>query len=126
MSLQPPPRIIDAFETEWKDWLWFLYKEQLLSGENLSVTNVSAAYTVISGDEVILADPTSASFTVDVHPGVNDRAIYVKNIAVSGSNIVTVDAAGVETIDDELTFILDPLESIHIVYSSEKNGWFII
>ena len=126
MAIQPPPRHIDEFTIEWKDWLWFFYRDQQLSGENLSVTNVSGAYTVVSGDEVILADPTSASFTVDIHPGINDRAVYVKNVAPLGSNIVTVDAAGVETIDYELTFILEPLESIHIVYSSEKSGWFII
>jgi hypothetical protein len=126
MALEPPPRIIEKFTTEWKDWLYFFYREQELSGESLSITNVSSDYTVVSGDEVILADPTSASFTIDIHPGVNNRAIYVKNIANTGSNIITVDAAGVETIDYELTFILDPLESIHIVYSSKKSGWFII
>ena len=136
MGIQPPPRTIDEFNQVWKDWLFYLWEQaqDLLSrviiledalaidGTTLKVTEVSTTYTSISTDEVIHADPASASFTLTLETGTANRRLYVKNANTTNANTVTV--AG--TIDGATNFILTPLEALHLSYNTTKSSWMII
>lgn len=122
MALQPPPRIIQKFTTEWKDWLYFLYEKTLYDGTTLKVTEVSTTYTTVITDEAIHADPASASFTVTLETGSENRRLYIKNVNTTNSNTVTV--AG--TIDGSTNFVLNPMEALHLNYNTTKSDWFIL
>jgi hypothetical protein len=80
--------------------------------------------TATSGTKIIKCDTTSAAFTVTLPTAVGNQAtLIVKKLA--GTNILTVDAAGSETIDGGLTADLyETQESITLI--SDNANWLII
>jgi hypothetical protein len=82
----------------------------------------SANYTVLNTDNVIQV--TSGSITLTLHAA-NDATrgnnpLWIKN---SGTGTVTVDGAGSETIDGQLTFTLGQYDSFILV--STGTEWII-
>jgi hypothetical protein len=89
-------------------------------------THLTSNYTetATSGTKIIKCDTTSAAFTVTLPTAVGNQAtLIVKKLA--GSNILTVDAAGSETIDGGLIAeMYEEQESITLV--SDNVNWLII
>jgi len=92
---------------------------------NVPVRSVSTTYTALPTDGVILADATSAAFTVTLPAAANvTNQMYVVK-KVDASNTVTVDADGSETIDGATTHSLSSqYDSVHVV--SDGSNWHII
>lgn len=91
-----------------------------------AITTKTAAYTLLITDSVILANATSAAFTLTLPSavGIEGRQYTLKKID-SSANAVTVDANGTQTIDGALTFSLaTQYQSITIV--SDGANWMII
>jgi len=106
---------------------------------SFTITNTggggSSAYTVVtktslytetatSGEVIILCDTTSGGFTVNLPSAVSNTAkITIKKIA--GSNNLTIDGNGSQTIDGGLTATLVRIyESITLI--SDNANWHII
>ncbi|WKD36492.1 hypothetical protein [Streptomyces xanthophaeus] len=67
------------------------------------IATKTSSYTVTSFDEVIAADATSGALTITLPTAVGrTRPVTVKKVDASG-NAVTIDGAGSETIDGQLT-----------------------
>ena len=66
---------------------------------NLAVSTKTAAYTATTGDDVILADASGGAFTITLYTasGNSGKVLRIKKIS-TGSNEVTVDGDGSETI----------------------------
>lgn len=86
----------------------------------------TGTYTVVSTDQVILADASSAAFTVTLPAAAanSGRWFRVKKIDSSG-NAVTVDGNGSETIDGDLNKIISAQYSAMLVVSDGSN-WHIL
>jgi len=98
----------------------------LAAGTSSSTTAVSSTpYTVLSTDEVVLVDPTSANITVDLPAaGSNSgRTVTIKHYSGS-TNTVTVDGNSSETIDGTTTIVLSTRASATLV--CDGVGWNII
>ena len=100
-------------------------QEQLLEIAPLSSTD--SPYTVQDRDKVVLADTASGAITVNLPVGRDQRMLYIKNIATSGSNNVTVTPNGSDDIDRLGTSLgLTPMDAVKIIYSEDEANWFII
>lgn len=89
------------------------------------VTTKTANYTILGTDTVILADATTASFTLTLPTAVGRTGKYyvIKKID-SSTNTVTIDADSTQTLDDGLTAVLTDQYEAVIVFSDGSN-WFI-
>lgn len=91
------------------------------------VATKTGAYTLLSAsDDVILADATSAGFTLTLpaSSGLTGRVFVIKKID-SSANVVTVDGNASETIDGETTLSLyNQYESVKIM--SDGTNWVVI
>ena len=97
----------------------------------INVVRASANYTAQETDIVILADPTSASFTITLKAGQDSRFYYVKNINTTNTNTVTIDPNGSELIDDGAagtasTYVLNAGDAIYIIYDSDNTTWWFL
>jgi hypothetical protein len=84
------------------------------------ITSASATYTILAADEIVLCDGT---FTVTLQAA-SARAgipVTIKNIGVG---VITVDGAGAETIDSNLTISILSMESYALI--SDGSNWWII
>ena len=92
----------------------------------MEVVSASAAYTMVDIDLLILADATSAAFTVTLltAAGREGRRIIVKKTDAS-ENIVTIDAAGSETLDGATTVGLTQKNAVR-EYVSDGTNWRLI
>lgn len=106
-----------------------------LSGGTLTNTGSSSAYsistktgnyteTATSGEIILLGDTTSGTFTITLPTAISNTAkITIKKIA--GSNNLTIDGNGSQTIDGGLTAdLVRVYESITLV--SDNSNWHII
>lgn len=91
------------------------------SAITLAVSTKSSAYTVASTDDVILADATSAAFTVALPTAIGwTKRITIKKID-SGANAVTVGTTGGQTIDGQSTRLLNTQFSSVTLISDNAN-----
>lgn len=93
---------------------------------NPLVVNKNSAYTITVLDEVILADASSAGFTLTLPTavGIKGKQFSIKKIDNS-FNFVTVDGDGSETIDDDVTMdIVLQYDTMKII--SDNANWNII
>ncbi len=91
------------------------------------LTSSDSPYTTSDDDKVILADTAGGAITVNLQPGRDERLLYVKNIATSGANNVTVTPDGSDDIDRTgVSATLTPMDSIKIIYSEAEANWFIV
>lgn len=86
----------------------------------LSVATRTTDYTVLTGDNVILANGTLA-LTLYTAVGNSGKVVTVKNI---GSGIVTLLAAAGQTIDGESSWIIDE-QYLSIDIISDGSNWHI-
>lgn len=87
---------------------------------------VTTAYTVNDEDHTVLASAAGAAFTINLPPcsAKAYRIVVVKKID-SGSNEITVDAAGTQTIDGSTTYTLSrQYQSVEL--HSNATGWSVV
>ena len=98
--------------------------------QQLGITYLVAGdspYTTRDGDKVILADTASGAITVNLQAGQDQRVLYVKNIATSGANAVTVTPDGSDDYDrtgGSITLAAATLDAVQIIYSKQEANWF--
>jgi len=85
------------------------------------VTSVSAAYTALSTDSIILANGTFAVTLLSAVTAGSGHLLEVKNV---GTGIVTVLPAGAETIDGDSSMILLNEDAIDLV--SDGSNWQVV
>jgi len=92
----------------------------------VAVVSVSAAYTMVDIDALILCDATSAAFTVTLLTAAarTGRRIIVKKTDTT-DNIVTIDAAGSETLDGATTVGLMQKNAMR-EYMSDGTNWRLV
>jgi hypothetical protein len=95
--------------------------------ENLQFTtrpptrSVTAAYSVLDNDAIVLANGTFAVTLPYAKPSTN-RSLAIKNI---GEGTITVTAQSGETIDGEATYVMDAqYDTVQII--SDGTGWQIV
>jgi hypothetical protein len=95
------------------------------SAFNLTVTAVSATYSILTTDEVILATAGSAfTATLPTASGVTGKTYTIKKVD-SSANAVTVEGLSTETIDGALFKTLSTVnESIRVV--SDGTNWKVV
>lgn len=84
---------------------------------------ITGAATVGSGTSVVLADATSAPFSVGLPAAASNdgRTITIKKTDAS-ANAVTVDPNGSETIDGATTYSL-PTQNKFVTVTCDGTGW---
>ena len=92
----------------------------------VEVVTATADYTMVDIDLMILGNATVAAFTVTLltAAGREGRRIIVKKIDAT-ENIVTIDAAGSETLDGYTTAGLTQLNSVR-EYVSDGTNWRLV
>jgi hypothetical protein len=98
----------------------------LLGALTTALSTKTTTYTITVADSVILADATSAAFTVNLPTavGITGRQYTIKKIDVS-ANAVTLDGNGSQTIDGATTRVLSTqYESVKVI--SDGANWFIV
>lgn len=90
------------------------------------VNTVTAAITLGDGFVVVLANATTAAFTITLPPASAGTFQYqVKKIDVS-SNPVTIDADLAETIDGALTYVLPAQYECVTLQSDGVSKWYVL
>lgn len=95
-------------------------------GITTQTSTKTTTYTITTSDDVILADATSAAFTITL-PAANStpRKLYRIKKIDSTLNAITIDAAGSETIEGSAdTTINTQYETITLVPNG--TSWFIL
>jgi hypothetical protein len=99
----------------------------LRNNASLHMTNVltkTAAYTMLTSDFTVLADATAAAFTVTLPPAQNKgQILFVKKID-SSVNVVTVAAAGADTIEGSASVALSTQNSAQTLISDGVSKWY--
>ena len=103
---------------------YFMDGKKNLPGRIVQLVSKTGAYTVDFKDDVIGCDASGGDFIITLLAAsdANGKIVYVKNTASTGQ--VTVDGNSSETIDGELTQLVDPYECLAIV--SDGSNWHII
>ena len=97
------------------------------SSVNLVVTTKTTTYTILTSDDVILGDTSSAGFTLTLPTAVGNtgKVFQIKYTDSGFANALTVDGNGAETIDGSTTTTLDTQnESLKII--SDGTNWEIL
>jgi hypothetical protein len=84
----------------------------------LTISNKTAAYTVVAGDSETIINCTSGIFTVSLTAAATLGAgfnVTIWNTSTTASNVITIDPSGSETIDGNTTIELRPNEGVQIV-----------
>lgn len=96
------------------------------SGAN-TVTTKTTTYTITTNDYLVLADASSAAFTLTLPTAVGNTGIIfvIKKIDSDFTEVVTIDGDGSETIDGSTTTTLNTLgETLTII--SDGTNWDIL
>lgn len=101
----------------------------VLSSQNFisqAISTKTTAYTILSTDGVILADATSAGFTLTLPTAasMSGRSVVVKKIDAS-ANAVTIDGDGAETIDGAAT-VSTAVQWTAFRLVSNGTAWFLV
>jgi hypothetical protein len=88
---------------EYRDGAWI----KLLTGGEVTIATVTANYTALITDQVILCNATSGLLTVSLYTAVGNegRVLEIKKIDTS-TNRVVIDPSGVETVDGRSTIAM--------------------
>ena len=91
-----------------------------------NIVTKTSAYTILTSDEIITADATSALFTITLPTavGVTGQTYTIKRIN-SGSNAVTVGTTSSQTIDGITTYALSA-QYKYVKVVSDGANWIII
>ena len=94
----------------------FIVDPDVLSG----ITSVSSTYGILVSDKVVLATSGSFTATLPTAAGCTGQVFDIKN---SGTGIITIATTSSQTIDGNLTIILNPYDDITVV--STGSNWII-
>lgn len=97
----------------------------LTSAAATSVVTATATYAMSTANDVILADATSAAFTITLPTAIGAQKTYSIKKINSNTNWVTVDGFGTETVDGSLSAILK-VENVSITLASDGSNWRVI
>jgi len=129
VSIEQPyyPDPTNELELEWVKRQFDRISSALsnFGGDELEITHLTSSdspYTVLGRDSVILAQTSGGAITVTLPAAKNQRVLYIKNTASSGSNAVTISG----TIDRGTNITLNVNDSAKLIYSESDSGWFII
>jgi hypothetical protein len=84
----------------------------------LTISDKTAAYTVVAGDLGAVINCTSGTFTVSLTAAATLGSgfnVTIWNTGTTASNVITIDPAGAETIDGKATRILRRGEGMQVV-----------
>ena len=87
-------------------------------GGSLTISNKTAAYTVVAGDLGTIINCTSGTFTVSLTAAATLGAgfnCWIWNTSTSNSDAITIDPSASQTIDGQTTLILRRGEGMQIV-----------
>ena len=90
---------------------------------NKRITAVTATYTILSSDQFVLADTSSGGFTVTLPSavGLKGQEFWVLSSG-TGTNNLTVEGAGSETINGALNVVINAqYEVVHVI--SDNANW---
>lgn len=106
--------------------IWLDTSTDATGTESLAVASKTNSYTATDSDAVILCDASALAFTITLPTAVGRLGRVYRIKKTDGSpNTVTVDGAGVETIDGGLTATLTvQYEAITII--SDGTEWWIL
>ncbi len=92
----------------------------------VEVVSTTANYTMVDTDRLIKVNATDGDRTVTLLTAAarEGRAIYVKKMDAT-ANLVTIDAAGSETLDDATTVSLTQKNAVR-GYMSDGVNWMLI
>ena len=129
-NLEPPPRVIEEFDTTWKDWLWYLYTTLTAHiadiGWNVHgvvTTRYTTTQTILITDEVVFCNTDGSAWTATLPAGVESQTFKIINSGDSG-NLLTLSPDGTEhLIGENSNFLLYDGETLYITYSV-ADGWF--
>ena len=96
------------------------------AGFHLALVTKTGAYTLTAGDFVVLADATSAGFTLTLPTAasITGRLYHIKKIDAS-ANAVVIDGNAAETIDGAATVSISAQnQSYHII--SDGTNWRVL
>lgn len=96
------------------------------TGYTLATRTESSAYTAdVNTDDVILVNTTGGNVTITLPPAAGrNRPYYIKNIG-TGSNTMTIDADGAETIDNNANVSTSTsMESFTLI--SDGTSWWLV
>lgn len=88
------------------------------------ITAIPATYNATTSNDVIVADATAATLTINLPPlaGSQGKILYIKKIDSTG-NTVIVDANGSELIDGSLTSTLSSQYQFLIMVAGITHWW---
>lgn len=100
--------------------------QERLRRHPIEVVTVTADYTMVDIDSLILMDATAGNRTVTLltAAGREGRRVIVKKTD-SSANLVTIDPAGAEKIDDAATIALTQINASREMMSDGTN-WVLI
>lgn len=81
----------------------------------LTISNKTAAYTVVVGDLGAIINCTANTFTVSLTAAATLGAGFHCQVWNTGAGVITIDPSGAETIDQLATLILRPGEGCQVV-----------
>lgn len=107
----------------YQDGAWI----NIISGDTATVSSKTANYTLTSNDQLIIADSTSAAFTLTLPSavGITGKKYFFKKINSSIANVVTIDPNGSETIDGYSTYGLYT-EDEYLGIVSDGANWQVL
>lgn len=88
-----------------------------------ATTDVTANYTILATDHVILVNATSAAVTVTLPDASEVKEFHIKKIDSSG-NAVTVARAGTDTIEGSTSVSLAAQYNSVTLYSDGSTTWY--
>lgn len=95
-------------------------------GGSANVTTTAITYTALSTDEIILVNALAGAITINLPTTVGNtgKKYFIKKVD-SSVNTVTIQPSGLQTIDGDLTKVIQFTNSSMAIVSNGSN-WFII
>jgi len=85
----------------------------------------TTTYTVADGDDIIYADATSGSFTINLPAAASNSGKTVTIVKTTSANTVTIDASGSENINGATTLALTTQYSGKTLHC-DGTQWFVV
>lgn len=91
-----------------------------------NITNVSAAYAVTAGDNVVAADTSGGSFTVTLPDIATNRQRQVTVTKLDATNTLTIAGAGADTIQGGATSSLTAISTLTYAAPETGTDWILV
>lgn len=121
---KPPARYFNWLFYQTDLWLkWF---------DSISITGqtrVTAGTTANGQTRTYLCDPSGGAFNfiLPLASGAGTYRVTIKNVAIIGSNSVTIQRSGSDTMEGtETSYVLGPLEAMTFEAEAATNTWWSV